>query len=624
MLKVLSLLVIWIWLCAYLNCAGWGLSALHQLNAGGYAVVLALGLAGGLVLRKQFGVPPNCRWPKLRRRFRRGFPAAFLVLAVMAFLGGALNPANNYDALAYRTPRVLHWLAEGQWHWIHTEFQRLNTRTAGFEWLTTPQFLFLRTDRFVFLVNVISFLLLPGRFFAVLTRLGVHPRAAWHWMWLFPSGYGYVLQAGSVSNDMFGALMTFTAIEFALRASREQKLFYFWTAMLAAGLMTAAKAFNILLLLPWALVALPAVRLLLRRPAASFAVLLLAASASMVPTAVLNWRQCGDWTGLAAEQPMIGGGGKPLRFLANLINLPLNNLVPPIFPLAGTWDQLVARTLSPQLSSDLRANMELDLARFHLPELQVEEFAGLGAGLTVLLLVLGAKKIRAGKIWPRKWLDLPVLLPLAAWTSLGVFMMQVGATGPARYLLPFYPLLLAPLLTGAVAASFFQKKLWHGTALVCFGLAALLVVLTPARPLWPATKVLRMLDAEHSSHRLLNRAWNVYSAYDLRADGFADVIAVLPPDANPLGFVAFDEPEAGLWRPFGSRRIANFCCNDTAADVRARGIKYGLVSEQFLRQNTRKEPAEWLARMNAETVQHFDLKLRAGQEPHHWLLVKFR
>ena len=41
----------------------------------------------------------------------------------------------------------------------------------------------------------------------MLTRLGVRPRAAWCWMWLFPSGYGYVLQAGSVVNDMFGALL---------------------------------------------------------------------------------------------------------------------------------------------------------------------------------------------------------------------------------------------------------------------------------------------------------------------------------------------------------------------------------------------------------------------------------
>jgi hypothetical protein len=38
-----TIILLWVWCCAYLNCAGWTLSALHQLNAGGYAVVLALG-----------------------------------------------------------------------------------------------------------------------------------------------------------------------------------------------------------------------------------------------------------------------------------------------------------------------------------------------------------------------------------------------------------------------------------------------------------------------------------------------------------------------------------------------------------------------------------------------------
>lgn len=621
-----SLVVIWIWFCAYLNCAGWTLSALHQLNAGGYAVALALGLAGGLVWWKQAGTPffPNLRWPRQRRRFRRGFPRAFLALAVLAFFGGALHPANNWDALAYRTPRVLHWLAAGHWHWIHTEFPRLNTRTAGFEWLTAPIFLFAGTDRLVFLLNLISFLLLPGRFFALLTRLGVRPRTAWHWMWLFPSGYGYVLQAGSVANDMFGALMAFAALEFALRASREKNLSNLWTALLAAALMTAAKAFNVLLLLPWALAALAGVKLLLRRPAASLVVILFAASASLVPTAILNWRQCGDWTGLAVEQPMIGGGGKSYRFLANAVNLPLNNLVPPIFPLARQWDDWVAKVLPPEWSAKLHANMEPELAGFELPEMQVEESAGLGAGLTVLLLALLLKKIRAGEVRPRGWLTVATLMVLAAWGCLVVFMAQVGASGPARYLLPFYPLLVAPVLTGTTAANFFRTRFWHGAAMACFGVAGLLIVLSPARPLWPAATVLQALDAENSRQQLLNRAWEVYAAYGARADGFAPVLAALPPDANPLGFLAFDEPEAGLWRPFGSRRIVQFRHDDSASELRARGFKYALVSEYTLAQHCQMTSAEWLARAQAGPVRHFELKLLARQEPHGWLLVHLK
>ncbi|MBW8863621.1 MAG: hypothetical protein JF609_01620, partial [Verrucomicrobia bacterium] len=107
-----SPVVMWIWLCAYLNAAGWALSALHQLNKAGYAAAFIIGLGAWLYWRQKTGTPwpPKIHGPKWMRRFRRGFPLAFLILAGMAFLGGALHGAGNYDALAYRTPRVLHWL----------------------------------------------------------------------------------------------------------------------------------------------------------------------------------------------------------------------------------------------------------------------------------------------------------------------------------------------------------------------------------------------------------------------------------------------------------------------------------------------------------------------------------
>ena len=45
--------LIWVWFCAYLNFAGWALSALHELNARGYAVAVLLGLAALVVWRKK-------------------------------------------------------------------------------------------------------------------------------------------------------------------------------------------------------------------------------------------------------------------------------------------------------------------------------------------------------------------------------------------------------------------------------------------------------------------------------------------------------------------------------------------------------------------------------------------
>jgi hypothetical protein len=185
-------------------------------------------------------------------------------------------------------------------------------------------------------------------------------------------------------------------------------------------------------------------------------------------------------------------------------------------------------------------------------------------------------------------------------------------------------LLVAHVLAGAAAGVFFRRRIWRNLALAGFAVSAVLLILSVPRPLWPAKPVLRLLDAEHTDNFLLKRAWNVYAAYSVRADGFAPVIAALPPAANPLGFLAFDEPETGLWRPFGSRRIEHFSHEDLPGDLQARGIHFALVSEYTLIHNDKINLTDWLARMNAEPLQQFDLKLLAKQEPHHWLLVRFR
>ena len=248
-----AMVAAWVVFSAFCSCAGWVLSALHQLNVGGYAVALLLGVAVVWMLRER--VLPENVWGwnlrKQRRRFRRTFPLGFLIVASLAILGGAIHPRSNYDALAYRIPRVLHWLAEGRWHWIYTDFQRVNTRARGIEWLSAPLIAFTRTDRLLFLINAASFLLLPGLVFSLLRRVGVKPRVAWHWMWLLPTGYCYLLQAGSISNDMFGTVYALAAVDFALRARKSGRVSEVCLSVLSAALLTGARASNLPLLLPW-------------------------------------------------------------------------------------------------------------------------------------------------------------------------------------------------------------------------------------------------------------------------------------------------------------------------------------------------------------------------------------
>ncbi len=628
-----AVVVGWTLLCVFWSWVGWILSAFHQLKPAGYLVSLALALAISFFVFKRMAPP---RWTgvkpaKLRRRFSRLYPLGFLTVALLAVLGGVLHAPNNYDALAYRTPRVLHWLAEGRWHWIHTEFNRLNTRGCAMEWLTAPLIALTRTDRLLFVINVCCYLLLPGRVFSLLAGLGVSRRMAWRWMWILPTGYCYVLQAGSIGNDLLGAFFAMTAIEFALRARHTGRVDQLWISVLAAALMTAGKAFNLLLLLPWAVAVLPSVPLLWRRPAGSTAIAVLVCGASLLPTLIFNRIYCGDWTGMKAEQGVAIATGAPAFHIAvNSVLLVLHNFVPTVFPVANRWNQWMDHLIPGSMAARLQAYFEPAGAHLHLGEMQMEESAGLGFGVSVLMLILlGCALFRKKKgpvLRPKtRWLSYEMLIAFAAWVACAIFMAQSGLSCPARYLAPFYALLLAPFIIGASFGDGPGGKLfWKSAGVGVFGLAALLVVITPSRPLWPAMSVLRALGADRSSHPLVRRAWTVYHVYGQRADAFAPARAILPPHADPLGLVTFDDPETSLWRPFGSRRIRHVCRDDTSEALSRLGINYLLASSTVVTQHYQMSFDQWQQRQNAESVARLTLELRAGRGPTDWFLVKRR
>jgi hypothetical protein len=626
---------IWVIFCAFCNFIGWVLSAFHQLNAVGYVVAFALALpAFALWKRKNqtviFAAPD---FHKLRRRFSRGIPLGFLIVGFLAVFGGVLHPPTNYDGLAYRTPRVLHWLAEGRWHWIHTDFNRLNTRGCAIEWLTAPLFAVTHSDRLEFLINAICFALLPGRVFGIWTRLGVRPRVAWYWMWLFPTGYCYLLQAGSIANDLFGALLAMAAIEFALRARGNRRLGDLLVGILAAGLMTSGKAFILLLLLPWVVAAGPALWLLLKRPVISVAALFVAASVSLIPTAALNYYYCGDWTGQKAEHIVVLGSPTPVFHLeVNAFLLALQNFSPPIFPFSSSWDRLVKRVVPPALSARLSHTFEPAGARLEIPEMQMEEGAGLGLGVSALLVMTLVCRWRSRSktrltsgAWAVRLLELRWLVPLSAAASTVVFMTQAGLACPSRYLSPCYALLIAPILAGDGAfLQSLRRRWWRRAATVVFALAAVLVIVSPARPLWPAVTVLKRLGGDKSSRPLVKRAWMVYSVYGDRADAFKPAIALLPAGATPVGVVTSDDPEASLWRPFGSRRIEHVCQSDGPEYLRGRNIKYVLVSSLVVTHHYGITMDDWMKKYDVEAVQPVTLSLRASVGPVQWWLVKAR
>ncbi|MGA2802226.1 MAG: hypothetical protein ABSE97_07670 [Verrucomicrobiota bacterium] len=624
--------VIWVWFCAYLNCAGWALSAIHELNAGGYAVALLIWFIALCVWRKRTSaqILPHVRWRKFRRRFRRPFPLAFLILAGLAILGGVLYAPTNYDALAYRTPRVLHWLAAGQWHWIHTVFPRINTRSCGIEWVSAPVIALLRTDRWLFLINFISFLLLPGLVFSVFTRLGVRRRVAWYWMWIVPTGYGFLLQAGSIGNDLFGATFALAAVDFALRANRSRLPRDFFASLLAAAVMTSVKMNNLPLLLPWAVAILPSLGWMMRRRTLMvLAVGAWALLASALPTMVMNFKYCGDWSGLVLEtsglrnDPVFQAG-------ANTVLLAIENFVPPVFPLAGQWNQFADRVMPAGLGERLQQTILWPDSKLRLPEMQMEESSGLGFGVCALLLASMVAAMFAGRNHPgdtrqrNRGLMWQTCVRLAPIVSLVALLSQSHMGVTSRLVIAYYAFLLPPVLVCAGHEWVVTRRWWKISAFAVFIMAAGLLVLSPARSLFPALTLVEKLQARQPDSRLLARMREVYSVYRGRDDGFAPARAVLPPGLKVLGVVTFDDPETSLWRPFGSRRIEHVCPQDTPADLKQGGVEYILVREELLAPWFKCSLDDWLKQMNARVVQKIPLNLRASRGALDWYLVQLQ
>jgi hypothetical protein len=660
---------IWIWISVLATSAGWVLSALGELNYGGYLTFFAVAAIIYLFGRKRWSWrvgTVEINWRVLRRRFRRPWPFCFAVLTVLIFLGAIIYPPSNHTALSYRTPRVLHWLAQGHWHWIHTANYRMNNRACGIEWLSAPLFLFTKTDRLIVFLNFFPFLLLPGLIFSVCTRLGVKGRVAWNWMWLLPTGYNFLLQAGSAGNDTFPTVYALAAIDFGCRAWSSRRLGDLWMSGLAAALLVGAKASNLPLLLPWALLIIPLLPLVKKRPVVTSAIGILAALISFLPTAVLNVVYCHDWSGLNLERagmnmknPLIGIWGNALLFL-------MSNFAPPFFPLAGWWNQNALSILPHAIVAPMVANFEQG---FHiLGELPTEDATGIGFGISVLVtaslvgaLVYCTKTRRmachgsdgeavktvdstsARSSTPLKrginerWADvsnwsngsvIPVLIRrcalIAPWVALLAYCMKSGMVTGARLISPYYPLLLPLIVIVPGSAKVVRSGWWRILVWGNFLLAVPVLVLTPGRPLWPAQTVLRRLQATHPTSHAIGRGLEVYKVYSIRWDPLANIREALPSSARIVGFLASeDDIDISLWRPFGSRRVKDILLNDSAEEIRRRGIEYVVVGGFHLAEKGTKLES-WLERVHGELIARrtATVKVAEGEQP--WYVVRLR
>ena len=619
----------WILFGAACNVAGWVLSAIHQLNAGGLLIAIPLAWCT-MAWLIGIGRPPALskhaitRW---RKRIREPLPAAFLLLAALSLIGGFLYAPNNLDALIYRMPRVCHWLMAERWEWIPTIKNNLNTRSTGFEWWTAPMFAILRTDRLVFLINLISFLFLPGLFFSLFRQMGVGRKTSQAWMWLLPSGYCFVLQAASVGNDMLATLFAVAAFDFGFRWKRGGGYSCCALALLGCAMMTAIKPTTLPLLLPFGVLFFGMWKPALFKPLITLALAAFFVFASFLPTAVINIRQCGDWTGAAAEYQKLGQVEPLIGIATNTINTVLQNTVPPIFPVARKWNQIFLGLFPSSFIEANHRSFEADGAEFALPDFQGEEFSGTGMGLTLLLAISLFMGWRSRPASPqpsdsnKKRKLLWIVTSLAFITALLAYFSRAGMTTVSRHIAPFYPFFFALCLFPRVHNTVVTQRFWRFAAGATMIASLILVIIVPSRPLWPSNTVLSRVN--EASPKILQRAKGGYQVYAGRSDGLGPLREALPKDASVVGYLNHGtSPELPLWKPYMLRRVRHVLPGETVASLRAEGIRHLVLNTDNFKTNRGISPEKWVEMDGGIIKKRLLIQLLARVEPIEWWVVE--
>ena len=619
----MMLVTLWILLSAWLCATGWILSALHALNGLGYLLALAVTAAGALAFAKSWWPAggffmPN--WRKQWRRFRRPAPLMILAIVVLCLASGLWAAPENGDSNAYRVPRVLHWLADSRWHWIRTDDARENIAGCGYAWLYAPLMLLTHSDRWIFLPNLIAYLLLPPALFSFFRRMKIASQVAWWWSWLLASGWCYTMQACSTNDDSLAAVYAVAAVAFALQAREEKKFGSLWLSLLAAAVLTSVKPTNLPLLLPCFVALCPSWRLLFKRPLASAALAGFAVLASFLPLTYLNWQHTGSWRGFTPTPDLAGGWhwGSPFELpspfwgiLGNTFYLAAQNLLPPFFPWASAWNQAMQHFLQTGLGSHFTAFESFG----HLNRSVSPVSSGLGLNLVmvVLISIFYVRKPREA-VLPLARPAIYAWLCWTPWLALLVFMAKVGACQNARYLATYYPLLLPALLLRPGMAALVRRRRWQRLVLLVMAATLAFMIFECGRTFVPSS-VFARLQASHRPSFL--KVLDDYYQTRLSVAAYFEFTSRHSADEAVVGYATMcGNLEPGMWRPWGHGRAERILPGDSPEWVRSRGIRYVFIEDVGLAAN-HETIQQWLEHFHATLLDQMTFTTDPGAPRSH-------
>jgi hypothetical protein len=615
-MRFAGLWIIWV---AWSYIAGWGLSAVGNLNAHGYlASAPVLIIAAILFWRKT--APPYPRQRTMAKWLRRLTSSyaltAWGVIAVLVFIGAIAHAPSNYDGVNYRLPRLLFWLQENRWHWIEGPDLRQNVSGMGHEWMTAPFIAITRSDRALFLINFIPFLFLPGLFFTAARGMGMRLRVAKWWMWVWPLAYGITLQAGSIGNDLLPAALALASLAFAAEAKRSRAALCLCISALAAAAATGAKSTTLPLGLPlgiyWCWVAWGTLspRDILKVTCAAIP---LAIPCSFLPLAIACIHHTGHWSGDPGKRSGAQAKHPVAGIIGNSIEIGCGLLQPPILPSGKIINKTIEEAVENQPWYQW-TKKGYPAFKFNTGgEIPIEEYSGAGIGITLLLLAATLLRQPNRRRYANACTTLQWAILISTLVALLAFMSKMGTGGIARLSLPY-------LATSLLSLLFFFRcapadRSLFGQWLPLIPALCLLpgLILNPNRPLLP----MGALTAHPSippAYR--QRIVSVYQAYQNRSSILSPLLEQIPLE-DSIRFAGDGNHSAlGLFKPYGKRKVLSLNpSNESSAD-------WVVGTPEGIEKRMGMSFQDWEAKKGYELVKTKEIISLAATGPETWYIYK--
>jgi hypothetical protein len=358
-------------------------------------------------------------------------------------------------------------------------------------------------------------------------------------------------------------------------------------------------------------------RLLVRKRVTTIAIALLALIISFLPTAVLNTKITGDWTGDPNNSERIRLKNHLSGLIGNGICAVIENLNPPVLPAARRVNQFIEE----HLPRSIKERLQRDFPRFQigLGDLAQEENAGLGLGIVTILvgssLIIVARKRnrqhRSDRDRTFRWAILA-----GAWIACFAYMAIAGSESTARLLSAYYPLLIAPFLLASAYSSLVRSRLWNGFAFVCSASILPSALVSPAHPLLPLTYFVQSLPADSAVRQ---RLISVYEVYSRRNDLLAPIRERLPSEATSIGLIAgINDSEVALWRPFGRRSVHHLVAEHRTHPE----FEWIVVKQNALPEENGYE--RWLGEVNGSELYSTNITSLVRVGPEKWSIVRLK